>query len=191
MRPDGQAVPKAGVYAVRAGPVLLPNLISYLEAQQPPEDHFSNQSSADLQSYHPQDDFMKLIVCGKEKALGLRFGLTLYGKWVLRMKDAIDQQFMALFQDLPTDTSFIEPGAYDLSQYDAAAATDPLVSVELPKTPSDAAQLLQRTDDDVPWKQAWLVLRTMTQNATYREQVLEQCTIPAPSQPREAVSRHA
>ena len=125
----------------------------------------------------PQDDFLKLIVCGKDKALGLRFGLTLYGSWVLRMKDAIDQQFMALFANLPTDTSYITPGVYDVSQYDAAA--DPLAGIALPATAADAARLLQRTDDNVPWQQAWLVLRTMTQSEAYRRQVLQCVDLPA------------
>lgn len=167
VRSDGQpAPPKAGVYAVRAGPVLVQNLIRYLENLQQCKQ--SAQTTPKLEVYRPQEDFMKLIVVGSDRALGLRFGLALYGKWVLQMKDAIDQGFMRLFQNLPNDVPRRE-GEYDTSQYDA---NDPLALVNLPK-PSEAASLIQRTDDEVNWKEAWLVLRTMTNNEDYRQQVLE------------------
>ena len=171
--------PKAGVYAVRAGPILIENLTRTLEwqrQQQQQEKSTSTQQkkmatppppSLALTEYQPQDDFMKLIVLGDGRALGLRFGLAFYGTWVMKMKDRIDQNFMNLFRHLPSlDT--IERGDYDTSQYDEQG--DQSVP-DLP-TPHEAAQLLQRTDDDVDWQQAWYVLRTMTRDEDYREKVL-------------------
>ena len=159
--------PKAGVYAVRAGPVLVENLTRYLKSLK--DKHES--SSLELVPYQPQDDFMKLLVCGNGQALGLRFGLAFFGKWVMQMKDAIDQNFMQLFRDLPESLAHIEKGQYDTSQYDDSGDNDPLAGIELP-SPSDAAQLLQRTDDDVDFRQGWLVLRTMTRDESYRQDVL-------------------
>lgn len=164
----GSSPPKAGVYAVRAGPVLVENLTRYLDGLgRNDRDHDEPR----LQTYVPQDDFMKLLVCGRGKALGLRFGLAFYGKWVLDMKHAIDTSFVKLFEDLPVDTSHIRRGDYDTSQYDNDAEEDG-ENVHLP-APDQAASLLARTDDDVDYRQAWLVLRTMTQDPDYRKQVLD------------------
>jgi hypothetical protein len=57
---------------------------------------------------------------------------------------------------------------YDKQQYDA----------RLPKlfhsrlNPSEAAELLQRTDDDVDFQMAWAVIREMAGDAAYRDRVL-------------------
>ncbi len=80
--------PKAGVYAVRAAPVLFDNLRAAL-------------SSGDLRAYHPQKDYLKLISLGRQSAVGDRGGWALSGRWVWRLKDWIDQRFMNQFRDLP------------------------------------------------------------------------------------------
>lgn len=159
---EKQPPPKAGVYAVRAGPVLIENLTRYLQGEP-------------LIGYELQDDFLKLLVCSHEgEALGLRFGLTMYGKWVFQLKDSIDRKFMDLFDvrllDRPTKTG----GKYDTSQYDAQDQ-----GVDIPDPP-DAAALLLRTDDDVDYNKAWTVLRTMTKDLAYREAVLRCCAASKP-----------
>ncbi|MBO1257185.1 FAD-dependent oxidoreductase, partial [Alteromonas sp. 5E99-2] len=53
--------PKAGVYAVREAPVLFDNLRARL-------------SGADLRSYQPQKDYLKLISLGGQTALAEKFG---------------------------------------------------------------------------------------------------------------------
>ena len=152
--------PKAGVYAVRAGPILIENLTRYLDGK----------SSSEFLSYEPQEDFLKLLVCGDEKALGFRFGLALYGSWVWKLKDHIDRSFMDLF-----DVSKIkevkeageQPGKYDTSQYDAIDDTE-----VPPLNTADAAKLLQRQDDGVDYMLAWRTLRAMARNDDYRDSVL-------------------
>jgi selenide,water dikinase len=52
--------PKAGVYAVQSGPILIKNLTRFLSDKKPQQP---------LQAFHPQDDFLKLIVCGDGIAL--------------------------------------------------------------------------------------------------------------------------
>ncbi|MEZ6134681.1 MAG: selenide, water dikinase SelD [Pirellulaceae bacterium] len=81
----GEAVPKAGVHAVRQGPVLWTNLQRSLDGQS-------------LQHYHPQRTFLKLINLGNGRAVGVWRGLSFSGRWVMRWKNSIDQNFMAKYQ---------------------------------------------------------------------------------------------
>eukprot|EP01063_Lacrimia_lanifica_P024198 TRINITY_DN32158_c0_g1_i1.p1 TRINITY_DN32158_c0_g1~~TRINITY_DN32158_c0_g1_i1.p1 ORF type:complete len:466 (+),score=166.14 TRINITY_DN32158_c0_g1_i1:52-1449(+) len=152
--PDGKPSPtKAGVYAVRSGPVLIDNLPAFIAGEA-------------LRDYAPQDDFLKLLMCGDGQALGFRFGVPLGpAKWVWEMKDAIDTMFMALFmeQNLPV----LEDGAdVDRSQFDAAGGHPE------PPAPPAAAALILRSDDDVDHATAWNVIRTMTRDTDYRAAVL-------------------
>lgn len=80
--------PKAGVYAVRAAPILTHNLRADL-------------TGAQRRIFNPQADFLKLVSLGGKQALADRggVGLSLPGLW--RWKDWIDQRFMEKFRDLP------------------------------------------------------------------------------------------
>lgn len=80
--------PKAGVYAVRAAPVLLQNLRASL-------------TGAPLQPFKPQKDYLKLISLGQKTALADKWGLRAGGGWLWRLKDRIDGKFMAKFEDFP------------------------------------------------------------------------------------------
>eukprot|EP00542_Grammatophora_oceanica_P015101 CAMPEP_0194040206 /NCGR_PEP_ID=MMETSP0009_2-20130614/12257_1 /TAXON_ID=210454 /ORGANISM="Grammatophora oceanica, Strain CCMP 410" /LENGTH=482 /DNA_ID=CAMNT_0038683285 /DNA_START=212 /DNA_END=1660 /DNA_ORIENTATION=- len=175
--PGRKAPPKAGVYAVRAGPVLIENLTRRLKVmQQASRRHTTFVRGPKLVDYEPQDDFLKLLVCGDGRALGFRFGVPLHGKWVMHLKDHIDQMFMNLFraEHLP-DLSGKE-GEYDLSQYDAYK--DEMECCRLPA--SKAAELLRRQDDDVDYMEAWGVLRDMTNNEQYRIDVLMHMGVATP-----------
>lgn len=61
----------------------------------------------------------------------------------------------------------VEGDSYDTSQYDEKEAS---VFVKIPA--QDAAELLQRSDDGVDFKQAWAVLRAMNADPEYRQEVL-------------------
>ena len=76
--------PKAGVYAVRAGPFIAKNIMSFLK----------NES---MTKYVPQRQFLSLMMLGNGKCIGTKFGMTMVGKWVWGMKDYIDLSFMHLF----------------------------------------------------------------------------------------------
>jgi selenide,water dikinase len=80
-------VPRAGVYAVRQGPVLEQNLRAWLEGRP-------------LRDYRPQRDFLSLLHLGDGRALGSKWGLAFDGTRVHRLKDWIDRRFMARFQIL-------------------------------------------------------------------------------------------
>jgi len=165
---NGGTPPKAGVYAVRSGPILIENLTKFLN-----QDEYGG--SIALKTYKPQDDFLKLLSTGDGKAIGFRFGRPFVGKWVFQLKNAIDVGFMNLFkvENLP---ELVEGQPYDTSEYDATGERPP------PRVPTEAAALLQRTDDDVDFQEAWNVLRDMAADKAYEEEVLEQMSkIEAPA----------
>ena len=83
-------LPKAGVYAVRAGPVLAHNLHALL-------------TGGALREYHPQRDYLSLLNLGDGRAIGAKWGLAATGRSVFRLKDAIDRRFMRRFQVLAPD----------------------------------------------------------------------------------------
>ncbi len=80
--------PKAGVYAVRAAPVLAQNLAARI-------------TGGRLRSFRPQRDYLKLVSLGAKRALGEKNGLCLRGPRIWRLKDRIDRKFMQGFATLP------------------------------------------------------------------------------------------
>ena len=81
-------LPKSGVYAVRAGPVLAGNIRRSLLGRA-------------LQPFRPQREALYLVSTGERHAVGTRNGLVVEGAWVWRWKDRIDRRFMAKFNALP------------------------------------------------------------------------------------------
>jgi selenide,water dikinase len=80
-------VPKAGVYAVRQGPVLAANLRARLACRP-------------LRAYRPQRDFLSLMNLGGRRALGAKWGTAFAGAGVWRLKDRIDRRFVRRFRVL-------------------------------------------------------------------------------------------
>ncbi len=79
-------VPKAGVYAVRQGPVLWDNL--QLQMRQQP-----------LKPFQPQKGFLSLLATGDGKAVGEYHGWAFHSRWAWKWKDYIDRKFMQMYQD--------------------------------------------------------------------------------------------
>ncbi len=79
------ALPKAGVYAVRQGPVLAENL------------RRAAQGLA-LTSYRPQRHILALISTGDRYAIASRGRLAIAGGWVWHLKDWIDRRWMARYE---------------------------------------------------------------------------------------------
>jgi selenide, water dikinase len=84
----GDPRPKAGVFAVRAAPVLLHNLRATLAGQP-------------LRTFRPQSDYLKLISMGGKSATAEKWRLAFTGPRLWRLKDRIDRAFMDRFTDYP------------------------------------------------------------------------------------------
>lgn len=80
--------PKAGVYAVRAAPVLFDNLRAAL-------------SGRELRSWRPQRRYLKLVSLGGRSALAEKGGVSARGPLLWRWKDRIDRRFMQKLDELP------------------------------------------------------------------------------------------
>lgn len=79
------ALPKAGVYAVRMGPVLAENLRAAL-------------SGGQTQAYRPQRRYLALLTLSDGRAVAVRGDWALSGRWAQRWKDHIDRRFVSRFQ---------------------------------------------------------------------------------------------
>lgn len=84
----GAARPKAGVFAVRAAPVLHANLRAALTGKP-------------LRPFRPQRDYLKLVALGAQEAVADKWGLSVAGRRLWRLKDRIDRAFMEKLSDLP------------------------------------------------------------------------------------------
>ena len=89
---DGPALAKAGVYAVRQGPVLARNLMARARGER-------------LSAYRPQRDFLSLLNLGDGRAIGTKWGVAVEGASLFSLKDWIDRRFVRRFQVLGPDDS--------------------------------------------------------------------------------------
>ncbi len=78
---------KAGVYAVRQGPILWENIQKLLTGKT-------------LEEFRPQKSFLKLLNTGDGSAIGEYKGFSFSGRWVMKWKDRIDRKFMRMYQNL-------------------------------------------------------------------------------------------
>jgi selenide,water dikinase len=141
---DTPWVPKAGVYAVREGPVLEANLRARL-------------GGGRLRAYRPQRDFLALLNLGDGRALGSKWRLSASGRAVWRLKDRIDRSFVRRFQVLEADgtpTREFPPMEGEPMECGGCAAKVGATSLaatlsRLPPAPLDASVLLglERPDD--------------------------------------------
>lgn len=82
--------PKAGVFAVRAAPVLYHNISAVL-------------TGSEMKPFRPQADYLKLMSLGSKSAMAAKWGRCLATAKVQlwRWKDHIDQSFMWKFSEFP------------------------------------------------------------------------------------------
>ena len=82
--------PKAGVFAVRAAPILHHNLRAALRG-----------NAIRKRAFRPQKNYLKLISLGQKSAMADKFGWAPAGRLLWRWKDHIDRAFMDRLSDLP------------------------------------------------------------------------------------------
>jgi len=100
----GHALPKAGVHAVRMGPVLAGNLRAAL---------LGPADAGVLKAHRPQRHFLALLATGDGRAIASRGPFGAEGAWAWRWKDRIDRRFLRQFE-LPhaasrPDHPFVSP----------------------------------------------------------------------------------
>jgi len=80
-------LPKAGVYAVRQGPVLAGNIRRAVMGKPP-------------RPYRPQRETLVLISTGDRHAVGTRNGVVVEGHWVWQVKDWLDRRWVRRYESL-------------------------------------------------------------------------------------------
>lgn len=101
---EGESTPKAGVYAVRQGPVLWDNIPRMLKG-------------APLREYRAQSGFMKLLSTGDRRAILSYKGMAFHAFWCWKLKDWIDGRFMDKYQDYaPMEMAADSPTGQDTPQ---------------------------------------------------------------------------
>jgi selenide, water dikinase len=144
--------PRAGVFAVRQGPILAHNLLAKAQKES-------------LQNYHPQQDFLSILRTGPKSAIASRGRYFAFqGSWIARWKDRIDQQFMDMFRvpdetPDPNDTSMRCGGC--AAKVGPTPLRDALVRLPKPLVSKDILVGLDSADDAavVAWsKNAALVI---------------------------------
>jgi selenide,water dikinase len=101
--------PKAGVFAVRAAPVLQHNLRAAL-------------TGGRRKTWQPQKHYLKLISLGGKSAMAENFGLSVKGPLLWRWKDRIDRKFMDRLADLPVMAAPVVAGEVALGVGEILAA---------------------------------------------------------------------
>lgn len=146
--------PKAGVYAVRAGPFIARNVMHFL-------------SKEPLEAYIPQREFLSLLMLGNGKAVGTKFGITFVGKWVWGMKDFIDLSFMHLFDarrlfedydNLGTQKPTDHNGLFDDEDEKTASVIGSLRVKVSTMDPETAAKLLGCSEEDEDFHERFLII---------------------------------
>jgi selenide,water dikinase len=81
-----RGTPKAGVYAVRQGPVLADTLSAVVSGRALPS------------PYAPQRQFLALVNTGDGRAIASRGAFAVEGRWAMHWKDRLDRAFIARFR---------------------------------------------------------------------------------------------
>lgn len=140
--------PKAGVFAVRQGPVLSHNLHAYLKGRRA------------LKKYVAQSSFLSLISTGDGAAVGSKYGIVFRGTWVFRLKMNIDEAWQKRFRvdkdmkENPTGQTDREKPVFDGPVPYAAAilmAADDIVNAD---TFDAQMSILRRMDEDTEFRNA-------------------------------------
>ena len=149
--------PKAGVYAVREGPIIANNIIKMLKGEE-------------LETYTPQREFLALLCTGDQMGLGNKFGITFSGKWVWNMKDFIDTTFMKLFtpkylfEDYETQ-GYAKPiehnELFEDESAEVKAKTQPIRDSVAKLNSSQAAQILSCGEEEEEFFERLFILDRM------------------------------
>lgn len=159
---------KAGVYAVRAGPIIAQNLVNYAE-------------NKDLVEYVPQKGFLSLMMTGDGQCIGSKFGIGFYGKWVWELKDFIDMSFMDLFNPKYLYNDYANKGMAEPVESstlfdDHAGETKTLIEASRKKvetmTAEEAAKIFGCSSDETEFHDRFQILTRMNTDKEFRAGVV-------------------
>jgi selenide, water dikinase len=117
--------PRAGVYAVRMGPILEHNIRELLSRGE------NEIDGSRLKWFSPQPSFLSLLTTGEGSAIGSKWNIAIRGRWVYKLKVFIDESWQSKFKQ---------------GQVSWISATLPEFDVLFPGTPFEAAAVLFGTD---------------------------------------------
>ena len=149
---DDTFPPKAGVYAVRMGPILTHNIGVVLRGEE----------KRKLRRFTPQNEFLTLLSLGDGTAIGAKYGVAFGGTWVYRLKSHIDEQWQSMFKT--NDIGFPHANA-DKSLFDGDPTEGAAALIGAGDTSSCDAFDTQLS-----------VLRRMDADVSFRERVAEIAT---------------
>lgn len=139
--------PRAGVYAVRQGPILTHNLKVVLEGR------------GFMKTFVPQATYLSLLCTGDGRAIGSKYGLVFKGTWVFRLKNYIDEAWQRKFR--------VEKDDIDKGQEVSNSCFE--------GTAAEGAALLQAAEDVLmgdSFEKQLTILRRMDLDSNFRDEVL-------------------
>lgn len=131
---EGAARPKAGVWAVRAGPVLAANLRRAAHGQRP-------------RAWRPQAQALAILGLGDGRAVAWRNGISVSGRMVGWYKDWIDRRFLKRYasEGLPHPPASPEADRVELDAADLGIISNAsLHHAQVGLAPPAGARLVQR-----------------------------------------------
>jgi NADH dehydrogenase FAD-containing subunit len=152
---DRNFPPKAGVHAVREGPVLIRNILKRLKG-------------FPVTPYYAQRNILQLLCMADGTAMGGKWDIGFQGKWVWHLKDWIDKVFMAMY-DAPQIIHGKKPLLYQPTPEPGFAAS------EVTPAQAAAALLVGTPGNDAPdtgnFDIQWMAIKRMATDETFRKDV--------------------
>ena len=141
--------PKAGVYAVRQGPILAHNIAVAV------------RKNGKLKQFSPQASFLSLLSTGDGRAIGSKYGIAFRGAWVYRLKSFIDESWQDRFRVSAKEKNHV-----------STASVDSVFT----GSPVEGAAILHVADEirvDDSFEQQLMVLRRMDTDEVFRDELVK------------------
>lgn len=134
-----------------------------------------------MAKYVPQSGFLSLLMTADGKAIGTKFGIAFKGRWVWKMKDYIDTNFMKLFDrnylfsDPDTLTNPIENNElFEDEKAEEKVITDKIKARVAELTVEESAKILLAPEDQEDFYEQLFIIGRMGLEEEYQKQVIDQ-----------------
>lgn len=153
--------PKAGVFAVRQGPILAHNINVAL----------SSSVGTKMKDFIPQMNYLSLISTADGRAIGTKYGFSIKGTWVFRLKMFVDEAWQRRFRvscDANVDIAVDGYNRYEGDAVEAAAVLMMADEVITGDCFDIQLSVLRRMDLDSMFRQD--VMATINESSPSKEQ---------------------